>query len=292
MTPTGKQRFPRWWQALIIIAGGIVLSFSSCVGFLGTMNFSGVNRGTPALSTMLMLGFFGGIVMAFIGGVLLLIAVARALVGSLRAPAVEPLGMVGAGAAPGLLVSAVSPASPQAPASPGLFGITASRDEPALRQFQIALVVLMLLPLGGVATTFLIFLNRPRAWPSFLLILCAYVLSQAPYAFALARTRRGPDRLGIAVAFAASCCFFVEGLLPVFELRHMPVAWSGPILFSWPGLFLIGHVFVAVFAFRAGRLAPPEGDDLTLIAVSFAGVILYLVLMRFLEVHFVPLLLR
>ena len=288
MTPARKQRFPRWWQALIIIGSGIVLSFSSCIGFLGTMSFSGANRGVQIVPLLLMVGFFGGIVLAFIGGVLLLIAAARALVDSFRAPAVEPASMLGADAASGLPVPGVAPAPP----SPGLFGITASREEPALRQFQIALVVLMLLPLGGVATTFLIFLNRPRAWGSFLLILSSYVLSQAPYAFALARTRRGLDRLGIAIAFAASCCFFVEGLLPVFELRHMPVAWAGPILFSWPGLFLIGHVVVAVFAFRAGRLAPPEGDDLSLIATSFVAVIAYLVFIRFLEVHFLPFLLR
>jgi len=289
MTPAGKQRFPRWWQALIIIGGGIVLSFSSCVGFLTTMNFSSGNQGVAP--TLLMIGFFGGIVMAFVGAVLLLIAVVVAVVDAHRAPAVEPASMFG-GAPSGLPVSGAPRATVAASPAPGFFGITASREHPALREFQIVLVVLMLLPLGGVATTFLIFLNRPRAWGSFLLIFCAYVFSQVPYAFALARTRRGPDRLGIAVAFAASCCFFVEGLLPVYEFRHLPVVWGGPILFSWPGLFLIGHVVVAVFAFRAGRLAPPEGDDLTLIGSSFAAVILYLVVIRFLEVHFLPVLLR
>jgi len=49
---------------------------------------------------------------------------------------------------------------------------------------------------------------------------------------------------------------------------------------------------VAVFAWRAGRLAPPEEDDLGLIVTSFAAVIIYLVVVRFLEIHFLPLLLR
>jgi len=47
-----------------------------------------------------------------------------------------------------------------------------------------------------------------------------------------------------------------------------------------------------VFAWRAGRLAPPEEGDLGLIVTSFASVILYLVVVRFVEVHFLPLLLR
>jgi hypothetical protein len=283
MTPAKRQRFPQWWQALIIIASGIVLGLSSCVGFLSTMNFNGGNRGGQVLPQILMIGFFGGIVVAFIGCVLLLIAVARAFVDAIRGPAVEPATLFGADAAPGII---------PVPPSPGLFGITAARDQPALRQLQIGLVVLMLLPLASVSTSVLIVLNRFRAYPSIFLLLSGYVLSQVPYAFALARTRRGPDRLGIAIAFAASCCFFVQGLLPLFRPRGMFFLGPGPLLFFWPGLFLIGHIIVAVFAWRAGRLAPPEGDDLALLATSFAGVVVYLVFVRFLELHFLPLLLR
>ncbi|HTW24725.1 MAG TPA: hypothetical protein VMD78_14065 [Candidatus Baltobacteraceae bacterium] len=278
MTPAKKQRFPTIIQSIIIIASGIVLGLSSCVGFLGTMNSSG-----QSLAPILMIGFFGGVIIAFIGCVLLLIAVARALVDAFRLPAP---------AAPSLLIAEAPAGAAAVSPSPGLFGITASREQPVLRQLQIALVVLMLLPLASVATSVLIVLNRLRAYPSIFLFLSSYVLSQVPYAFALARTRRGLDRLGIAIAFAASCVFFVEGLLPLFRPRGMFLLGPDRLLFFWPGLFLIGHVVVAVFAFRAGRLAPPEGDDLPLVGASFVGVIVYLVFIRFLEAHFLPFLLR
>jgi hypothetical protein len=283
MTDARKQRFPRWWQALIIIASGIALGLSSCVGFLGTMNFSGRNTGGQALPLLLASGFFGGILIAFVGCVLLLIALARVIVDSLRVPAVDTSLSIGAGATPG-----GAAALPQTSA----FAVTAPPDQPILRQFQMALVVLMLLPVASIATSVLVVLNRYRPYPGIFLILSTYVLSQVPYAFALARTRRGPDRLGIAIAFAASCVFFVEGLLPLFRftgmLRYSPAAG----LFFWPALFLIGHVVVAVFAWRAGQLSPPDEGDLGLIVTSFAGVIIYLVVVRFLEVHFLPFLLR
>ncbi|HUA01376.1 MAG TPA: hypothetical protein VMB02_13665 [Candidatus Aquilonibacter sp.] len=283
MTPAKRQRFPTVIQSIIIIASGIVLGLSSCVGFLGTMNFNGANRAGQILQQILMIGFFGGIIIAFIGCVLLLIAVARALVDAFREPA--PV-------VPSLLIAEAPVGAATVSPSPGLFGITAARDQPALRQLQSALVVLMLLPLASVATSVLIVLNRFRAYPSIFLLLSGYLLSQVPYAFALARTRRGPDRLGIAIAFAASCCFFVQGLLPLFRPRGMFLLGPRPLLFFWPSLFLTGHIIVAVFAWRAGRLAPPEGDDLALLATSFAGVVVYLVFVRFLELHFLPLLLR
>lgn len=275
------QRFPRWWQALIIIAGGIVLGLSSCVGFLGTMNFSGRGNAGQVLPMLLAIGFFGGIITAFVGVILLLIAIARAVVNSFAQPAIESTVSIRASA--GNISSTAAPSTSSASAYP---------EWPALRQFQITLVVMMLLPAASVATTVLVFVNRYRVGPSIALIVISYVLSQGPYALAFARTRRGPDRLGIAISFAASCVFFVEGLLPLFRAPGMFRYGPAAGIFVWPGLFLIGHIVVAVFAWRAGRLAPPEEGDLGLIVTSFAGVIIYLVVVRFLEVHFLPFLLR
>ena len=275
------QRFPRWWQALIIIVGGIVLGLSSCVGFLSVSGFSGSGNPGQILPGLLMMGFFGGIIIAFVGVILLLIAVARAMVNSLSPPAIDPSISVNP--------STVSVATAGAPSA---LSASVYPELQALRQFQITLIVMMLLPAGSVATTVLVFINRYRAAPSIALIVISYVLSQGPYALAFARTRRGPDRLGIAIAFAASCVFFVEGLLPLFRAPGMFRYGPAAGIFVWPGLFLIGHIVVAVFAWRAGRLAPPEEGDLGLIVTSFAGVILYLVVVRFLEVHFLPLLLR
>jgi hypothetical protein len=276
-----KQRFPSWGQALIILASGIVLGLSSCVGFLGSLNINGARSTSQVLPLFLAMGFFGGIIIAFVGVVLLLIAVARAVVNAIARPAVDPATSMSASIASAPVFAV--PSASSLPAYP-------SSDE--LRQLQIALIVMMLLPAASIATSVLILVNRPRAWPSVVLILVTYVMSQGPYAVALARTRRGPDRLGIAIAFAASCAFFVEGLLPLFDTRRMFILGQGPLLFFWPGLFLIGHIVVAVFAWRAGQLAPAEEGDAGLIATSFLGVILYLVVVRFLEVHFLPLLLR
>lgn len=277
----GKQRFPRWWQALIIFFGGIALGLSSCVGFLDTMNFNHSGSVGQILPVILMVGFFGGIFIAFVGVILMLIAVGRAVVNSFAQPIVDPA------------ISMNLPAGDVSPAgAPSALSAALRPEWQALRQLQITLVVMMLLPAGSIATSVLIFVNRYRAGPSIALILASYVLSQGPYALAFARTRRGPDRLGIAIAFAGSCVFFVEGLLPLFRAPGMFRYGPAAGLFFWPGLFLIGHIVVAVFAWRAGRLAPPEEGDLGLIVTSFAGVIFYLVVVRFLEVHFLPFLLR
>ena len=275
----GKQRFPKWWQALIIIASGILLGLSSCIGLLSNLNFGGGNA-SQIPAGLLMLGFFGGIFIAFAGCVLLVVVIARAIVNTFfRSDAGSAT--IQSPAAPGLATSA-----------PARAALAADRRRQVLRELHITLIVMMLLPAGSVALSVLILMNRPRAWPSLFLIIVTYVLSQGPYLLALARTRRGPDRLGIAIAFAASCAFFVEGLLPLYHTQDIRGFGRVPLLFAWPGLFLIGHIVVAVFAWRAGRLAPPEEGDLGLIGASFVGVIVYLIVVRFLEVHFLPFLLR
>jgi hypothetical protein len=215
--------------------------------------------------------------------VLLLIAVARAIVNNFATPAVDSSVS---------LQAAITPGAAPPPAAGGTVTFVRSHEQTVLRQFQITLIVLMLLPAASIAMSVLILVNRPRAWPSVYLILATYVLSQGPYFLAFVRTRLGPDRLGIAIAFAASCTLFVEGLLPLFQAQRMLAFGPARTLFFWPALFLIGHVVVAVFAWRAGQLSPPQEGDLGLIVTSFAAVIIYLVVVRFLEVHFLPFLLR
>jgi hypothetical protein len=133
----------------------------------------------------------------------------------------------------------------------------------------------------------LVLLARPHLAPTLGLIIVSYVLSQAPYGFALARTRTGPDRLAIAIAFAASCTATFEGLLPLAHGAGMFSTRMG--LFAWPGLLLTSHVVVAIFAWRAGKLAPPESGDAALLAGSFAGVVLYMLAVRYVEMSLLPL---
>ena len=262
-----KQRFPTWWQGLIIAVSGVALGFSSCAAALA-------GYGKPGgLEGLFVVGFLAGLALLLAGFILFLIGVARAIVNALRAPAPAP-GFRPTGAVPEARGTAVS-------------SHEESPEQRILRHFQMVLVVFILLPLTSVATSVLVFMARPNLWPSITLILVAYVLSQLPYGFALARTRRGPDRLGIAIAFAAACTATVEGWLPMVHGPGMFSTRTGP--FAWPSLFLLGHVVVAIFAWRAGKLAPPEAGDAALIAGSFAGVVVYLVVVRYLEMSLLPL---
>jgi hypothetical protein len=268
-----KQKFPRWWQGLIILVSGVVIGLSSCAGFLGGFNFAGGGNNNQSLQALLAIGFFAGLAMALVGFVLMLIGIARAVVNSLRPPAPRSLMPPGAP-----VIGADRLAFEDLP------------EQRILRQFQIVLVIFMLLPAASIATSVLVLVARPNAWNSLVLIVISYALSQVPYGFALARTRRGLDRLGIAVAFAASCVLVVEGLLPFV---HPPSVLTTRFGFlGWPSLFLMAHAVVAVYAWRAGKLAPPEGDDVALIAGSFVGVVAYVIFVRFFEMHFIRIFLR
>jgi hypothetical protein len=268
-----KQKFPRWWQGLIILVSGIVIGLSSCAAFLTGANFNGRGSGNQSLASIFAIGFFAGLAMALVGFVLMLIGIARAVVNSLKPPAPPSL---------------MQPGVPVVGAGRPAFGDLP--EQRILRQFQIVLVVFMLIPAASIATSVLVLLARPNAWNSLVLIVISYALSQLPYGFALARTRRGLDRLGIAVAFAASCVMVVEGFLPLLHVSAMFAVRQG--LFGWPSLFLIGHVVVAVYAWRAGQLAPADGDDMALIAGSFVGVVAYVIFIRFFEMHFIRIFLR
>jgi hypothetical protein len=267
-----KQRFPTWWQGLIILVSGIAIGFSSCAAFLSGASFSSASR-NQGLEGVFAIGFIAGIAVAFAGFVLFIIGVARGVVDAIRPPQPTPL----------FTPTAPAPGAPQAAVQP----YVENAAQRMLRQFQIVLVVFMLMPAASVATSVLALLARPTLAPTLGLIIVSYVLSQAPYGFALVRTRRGPDRLGIAIAFAASCAATVEGLLPLARGSAMFAIRQG--LFAWPGLFLISHAVVAIFAWRAGKLAPPESDDAALLAGSFVGVVFYVLAVRYVETGLLPL---
>lgn len=251
-----------------------MIGLSSCLGFLGGLNLGGGGNNSQGLSQLFAVGFFAGLAIACAGFILMLIGIARAVANLLRPQ-----------------TALLSLAPPVAGAfSAGERAFEEDPEQRILRQFQMVLVVFTLLPAASVATSVLALVARPNSWHILVLMVVSYVFSQAPYGIALARTRRGLDRLGIAIAFAASCVLVVEGLLPFALASGMLAARTG--IFGWPSLFLIGHAVVAVYAWRAGKLAPPEGDDMALIAGSFAGVVAYLVVVRFLEMNFLPFFLR
>jgi hypothetical protein len=86
-----EQRFPRWWQALLIIGGCIVLGISSCAGFLNGVGLRAGGNG--ALAYVFAIIFLACVAGTIAGIVLLLIAIARAIVNALAPPAVSPEAM-------------------------------------------------------------------------------------------------------------------------------------------------------------------------------------------------------
>jgi zinc transporter ZupT len=259
-----------------MMVSGIIIGFSSCAAFLGGTNFGGGSAGNQGLQGLFAIGFLAGLGIALLGFVSMIIGFARLAVNAMRSEPSSPSFSPQTARVPG--VTSATPATRE------------SAEERILRQFQTVLVIFMLLPATSIATSVLLLMTRPRMLPSVILIVISYILSQAPYGFALVRTRRGPDRLGIAVAFAASCTIAVEGLLPLLHPAGMfanRLALSG-----WPALFLIAHVVVAVFAWRAGTLSAPESGDAALIAGCFVGVAAYLIAVRFLETSLLPVFVR
>jgi zinc transporter ZupT len=289
-----RQRFPTWWQGLIILVSGIVVGFSSCAAFLNQVDFGGVRRTIPQLQPLFAMGFLAGVAVAFAGFVLFIIGVARSVVNALRAPEPTPIfksnatTMAGSAPVPGVAPGAAGTSPLAAP--PAIASREQSDEQGILRNFQIVLVVFMLVLLASTAVSMLALLSRPSLLPTVSLVLVAYVLSQLPYGFALSRTRRGPDRLGIAIAFAAGCVTAAEGLLPFLRLSGVSGARAG--LFAWPQILSISHVIVAIFAWRAGKLAPAEERDGVLVAGCFAGVLIYMFVIWYLELTIMPLLLR
>lgn len=279
MAARKRRNYPKWWQGLIMMVSGVVLGFSSCAAALKGASFSGYggNQGSQAI---FVIGFFAGVALLLSGFIVFVIGVALAIVNALSTPspnlAFTPA-VQAVGATVGLPVAPI-PLPEETP------------EQRILRRFQIALVVFMLLPAASVATSLLALLARPNLAPFFAVIIVSYALSQAPYGFALVRTRRKPDRLGIAIAFAAACTATVEGLLPFTRGAGMFAIRTG--LFAWPAIFLLSHVLVAIFAWRAGKLAPPEGDDLALLAASFVGVVAYLLVVHYVEAGLLPLYMR
>ncbi|MGA9883539.1 MAG: hypothetical protein ACREDL_15215 [Bradyrhizobium sp.] len=65
-----KQRFPTWWQALIMVLGGGVLGFTSCGAAIVSHN--------SVLGALFVSGFFAGAAAFVAGLVLLIVAAVRA----------------------------------------------------------------------------------------------------------------------------------------------------------------------------------------------------------------------
>src|SRR5262249_35271651 len=136
----------------------------------------------------------------------------------------------------------------------------------------IAIIVLLLFLGGGPALAVVGFSYAARSYAGIFAL--SWLLSEAPYIFALVRLVRGPDRVGITVSMATGCCqiaFLAFAVLTQFR------GLAGLALFS---VSPVAEILIVVFAFQLGRMQPAEGDDNAVLAASFGCVAGYLLLVH------------
>ena len=274
MPAQGKQRFPKWWQALILLVGGFVIFFSACAEGLKGL---GGGSATTIPQNVLVAALIIGAAIFFVGAVLMLVVIVMAIVRALRW---QPASIAGqpesiAGSVPGA-------------GSPGLPVVSPQQEErEILWRLRIAIIAVIVLASQAVFQLSLSFSRNSTIASKYLgLLVISYLLGQAPYVFALIRMARGADRLGIAVAMATACfhLFFwgwrivsvvgrISNPLRVFGLNDL---WS---------LTPIAEFLVLAFAWQAGRIHPLSEEDKKIVAAAFFAVGAYVLAVHFALPH-------
>lgn len=256
------QKFPTWWQALILVVGGVVIGFSSCVGAL-----SGIGAGRPSpFAQFYVLGFFAGIV-AFILGIVLFIVVAIvALVRGPQEAAVVAAPHAGAG---GVVISRAT--------RPDLFPDALARAtapqsqevQAALARLHIAIFVALLA--SGFSIWRLLALQQQH-WAYMrhysLISALSIILSQLPYVIVLIRTWRGPDRVGLALAIAAGFVYVLSTWRFFTNWQYRPL---DPTFWVHAAL----NVLIIVLAYLVRGAAGSRKADAELLISFFFGVLVY-----------------
>jgi hypothetical protein len=67
------EKFPSWKQALLTFVGGIVLACSTCFGFVVTL------ESNDSLGAAMALGFAASLLMIFVGFILVILRIVRAM---------------------------------------------------------------------------------------------------------------------------------------------------------------------------------------------------------------------
>ena len=275
MTSQGKQRFPKWWQALILIVAGFVIFFSSCAGA-----FSGLGGGGSRYPQSLIgAGLLAGAAMFVAGVVLMLVVIIMAIARGFRP------------------VSAVSTPSLSGAGIPQVPILTPQQAErEIIWRLRIAMIVVVAFAFRGIfGVTFLI----PRTqgmYSGYLgIVVLSYLLTDAPYVVALIRLARGYDVLGLATAISTPCVnlFFWAWQIVKFMMLSRPVfKFSVYGLYSILGLTPLLDVLVIIFAWQVLRLHPMGEQDRRKAALVSAVVGAYLVVAYVALTHMRPLLTR
>jgi hypothetical protein len=288
-----KRKFPTWWQALMLVAGGVIIAFSSCAGML-----SGIGGGqSRELSQLYAYGFLAGIA-AFLVGIVLFIVVA--ILALARAPDDAPvLGVIPA-SPESKQVSGVVLANPRVPAPaphpaggvisrathPQLFPDASIAAAPPSTQVQAALARLHIAIFVSIlASSFSLWRSvalyqRPPYSHYFLIYAIAFALGQVPYVIVLVRTWRRPDRAGLALAIAASFAYALSAL-QVFGFVQYRYRMTQLNPSFWVHAAL--DVLIIVLAYLVRRAASLRRADVELLISFFFGVLVYTMLITVAE---------
>jgi hypothetical protein len=271
-----KQRYPTWWQALILLGSGVVIAFSSCVGVL-----TGIGGGQSAqLGKLFTIGFFVGVAAFIVGLVLMLVVAIRALFFPQREPVLvpqvplQPGGVISRATHPHLFPDA-SPdaaavaqvAQPAAPPAPG--------DPTALVGLRVAIFASILYGTAELVRQAALPRWSPYLHHYFLMSVAGFVLSQLPYVFVLVRTWRIPDRAAVALALAAGCAYSIFG-------TGFLVYWQYPAMRMNPTLWIGGalQLAIVVLALLVRKGATWRDGGFGLVVTFFFSMLIYAFLVR------------
>ncbi len=245
-----KRRSPTWQQSLLpVIFGGIV--GYSC---FENLDIWGSGRQHQAVYVI---GFFAGIV-AFISGIVSFFAIAAKAVGS-------PIGS-------GSAIAARSPAIPRQPLPKAVVERQASIPSSAAATLMWLRITLA----AAVALACIVFLRdwgRPPLTSSYgraywLSAVLTLLLSQLPYAVALVRTWKVPDRTGLALAIAAGATQVLSSFFA--DLRYHSLR-----LDQWPWLSGSLGFAVVLLASLGWRPFFSRKGDVGLLVSIFFGFVAY-----------------
>lgn len=261
MAEPGAQRFPKWWQALIMVASGVVIGFSSCVGAL-----QGIGGRQSPLEPFYIIGFFAGLLIFLAGLVLFIIVGIRAIVSPVQAlPQQLP------GAAPMISRATHPQLFPDAKPVTSQSTVSLSQNvAAALMWLRIAIVALLAFSTTGLFR----YAANPRnaelfqrVFPSLWLNV---TLHAVPYLVVLYRTRKEADRVGFCLAISTACCSIFHSLA-MFQRAF--VHFSFAITWYMYASFVLGALVIAA-AWTVRVYAPHATGDagriVTLLVVVWA----------------------
>ncbi|MFY9751092.1 MAG: hypothetical protein WBS18_03260 [Candidatus Acidiferrales bacterium] len=273
MAAGSKQRFPTWWQALILVGSGVVIGFSSCVGVL-----SGINRSqNHQLSNLYVFGFFAGAAVFIAGMVLFLVAAIRALLNPPQVPVFATPPGVAPGPPEGVIAHATHPhlfpdSGPGILSAPG-----AARSAPppaevgsALMRLRIAIFMAMIVSIFALIRMAAVSQSSQHSRNLLVSAVASVLVLQLPYLVALARTWDAADRAGLALAMATG---FVHALTTWNFLMYARYNLLG--LEAAVGVHAAVNIGVIVLAYLARRAAGVRSNEAGLLVTFGFTVLLY-----------------